>query len=86
MYKYVRHPMYFWLQALTLLTPVMSFDRLVYFLATTIFLIIALPWEEEKLILEFGDNYLRYRSNVPMIFPFIPIGLHPAPKVEAKKD
>jgi len=71
MYHYVRHPMYFWLQSVVLLTPHMPFDRLVYFAATTALLAVGLPFEERKLLREFGDEYAKYMQRTPMLFPSI---------------
>eukprot|EP00005_Dracoamoeba_jomungandri_P004016 CAMPEP_0174250520 /NCGR_PEP_ID=MMETSP0439-20130205/666_1 /TAXON_ID=0 /ORGANISM="Stereomyxa ramosa, Strain Chinc5" /LENGTH=66 /DNA_ID=CAMNT_0015330613 /DNA_START=773 /DNA_END=973 /DNA_ORIENTATION=+ len=50
----------------------MSWDRFVYFLATSIVLYIGLPYEEEKLIVEFGDAYKKYIDEVPSLNPLWP--------------
>ena len=36
----------------------------------TIYVIIGTFLEERKLILEFGDTYLKYQKEVPMLIPF----------------
>jgi protein-S-isoprenylcysteine O-methyltransferase Ste14 len=37
----------------------------------TIYVIIGTFLEERKLILEFGDTYLKYKQDVPMLIPFV---------------
>jgi len=69
MYRYVRHPMYCWLQLLCICSPYMTFDRLCYFLFTTLLLLIGLHFEERKLIREFGRAYVQYQRTTPMLFP-----------------
>lgn len=36
----------------------------------TIYIIIATRLEEKKLVLEFGDTYIKYQQEVPMFIPF----------------
>ena len=36
----------------------------------TIYIIIGTKLEEKKLLLEFGDSYIQYQKEVPMLFPF----------------
>jgi len=69
MYQWVRHPMYFWLQAVCVVTPYMTLDRFFYFLFTTALLSVGLKFEEQKLIREFGDQYRDYCKRTPMLFP-----------------
>jgi protein-S-isoprenylcysteine O-methyltransferase Ste14 len=37
----------------------------------TIYIIIGTLLEEKKLALEFGDSYIKYQHEVPMLIPFI---------------
>ena len=37
----------------------------------TIYIIIGTKLEENKLVLEFGDAYIKYKQEVPMLIPFI---------------
>ena len=69
MYRWVRHPMYAWLQALCIISPIMTFDRLCYFLFTTALLSVGLRFEEQKLLREFGAQYREYMKRTPMLFP-----------------
>ena len=68
-YRWVRHPMYFFLQCICVFTPYMTYDRLCYFLFTTALLCVGLRFEEQKLIREFGQEYVEYKKRVPMLFP-----------------
>jgi len=36
----------------------------------TIYIIMATRLEEKKLVLEFGDTYVKYQQEVPMFIPF----------------
>jgi protein-S-isoprenylcysteine O-methyltransferase Ste14 len=36
----------------------------------TAYVIIGTMLEERKLVLEFGDSYVRYQKEVPMLIPF----------------
>ena len=70
-YKFIRHP----IQAGTILgiwaTPQMSFGHLIFALIFTIYIFIGLYFEERDLIKTLGDDYISYKSRVPMIIPFI---------------
>jgi protein-S-isoprenylcysteine O-methyltransferase Ste14 len=65
----VRHPMYLatiiflWAQTTTLAH---IFVNIIF----TIYIIIGTKLEEKKLILEFGDEYIKYQQEVPMMVPF----------------
>lgn len=71
-YRLVRHPLYLgWLMA-TFGAARMTGDRLTFAIATTVYLFLAVPWEERSLVDAFGDDYLRYQRLVRWrIVPFI---------------
>lgn len=66
----VRHPMYFAL-IVYLWCGVFTVSDIIVNIVLTIYVIIGTILEEKKLILEFGDTYVKYQQEVPMLIPFI---------------
>jgi protein-S-isoprenylcysteine O-methyltransferase Ste14 len=68
-YKIVRHPLYVgWLFAFWM-TPVMTWAHLLFSIATTAYILLAIQFEERDLVREHGETYEEYRKSVPMLVP-----------------
>jgi protein-S-isoprenylcysteine O-methyltransferase Ste14 len=71
-YRWVRHPLYLgWMLAVFGVAH-MTGDRLAFAVLTSLYLIIAVPWEERSLRQSFGENYLDYMQRVRWrIIPYV---------------
>ena len=68
-YKICRHPIYFFSILFLLLRPSMDLFYLTFALSLVIYFYIGSIYEERKLLINFGDEYAKYREQVPRIFP-----------------
>lgn len=72
-HRFVRHPLYLgtilavW--GLFLIWPTIS--NLIAVVLLTAYVIVGIGFEEKKLINEFGEDYVRYKRDVPMLVPFV---------------
>ena len=70
-HKHVRHPLYFgtflFIWGLAVLVPYLNL--LLSNAIITIYTLVAIKYEEEKLVKEFGQDYINYQKTVPKIIP-----------------
>ena len=70
-HKYVRHPLYLgtfiFIWGLFLLLP--YFSLLIANTIITVYTLIGIELEEQKLVMEFGEEYKRYQVSVPKLIP-----------------
>jgi steroid 5-alpha reductase family enzyme len=70
-YKIVRHPIMLGFIIAFWATPHMTTGRLLFAAVTTVYILIAVKYLEEKdLRKQIGEDYQKYQENVPMIIPF----------------
>ena len=69
MYRLVRHPLYLFSLLFLWLSPSMSVNTFVFYVAITVYIFIGACFEERKLLREFGAGYAEYKSVTPMMIP-----------------
>lgn len=71
-YGFVRHPIYLGFILAFWAAPKMTMGHLLFSLATTAYILIAIQFEEHDLIAIFGDAYSNYRRHISMLIPMPP--------------
>jgi protein-S-isoprenylcysteine O-methyltransferase Ste14 len=69
LYRYVRHPLYFFGLLCLWLSPTLSANSFAVYLGLTVYIIAGSLFEERKLLREFGEAYREYKSVTPMMIP-----------------
>lgn len=71
LYKIVRHPLMLGFLIAFWAAPTMTIGHLLFTLVTTVYIIVAVKFLEEKdLRKSLGDKYVAYQQEVPMLIPF----------------
>jgi protein-S-isoprenylcysteine O-methyltransferase Ste14 len=71
LYHYLRHPLYLMGLVFIWLFPYMTCTIQVFNLALTLYILIGIFLEERKLRREFGQVYIDYAAETPMLIPFL---------------
>lgn len=73
-YRLVRHPLMLGLVIAFWAAPTMSLGRLVFAAGMTVYILIALQFEERDLVEAIGQAYVDYKARVPMLLPWPRLG------------
>lgn len=68
-YKFLRHPIMLGFIIAFWATPVMTVGHLLFAIATTAYILIAIQLEERDLVKYLGEQYKEYRRTTPMLIP-----------------
>jgi len=74
LYRFVRHPLYLFGLIFLWLTPLMTLNMLIVYIALTLYIFAGAWFEERKLLRQFGAAYADYRARTPMIVPGLRFG------------
>jgi protein-S-isoprenylcysteine O-methyltransferase Ste14 len=69
LYKFIRHPIMLGFLVAFWSTPRMTVGHLLFAAITTVYILIALQFEERDLKRSFGETYKEYRKRTPMFIP-----------------
>ncbi len=73
-YRFVRHPLYTFGLLILWLSPHVTMNAFIVYLALTVYILVGAMFEERKLLREFGQEYAAYRSSTPMLIPGLKFG------------
>ena len=73
MYRWVRHPLYFFSLIFLWFSPIMTLNQLTLYSGFSLYFYFGSILEERKLKSQFGEVYQQYQQQVPMLIPFTKI-------------
>lgn len=73
-YRFMRHPLYTFGLLILWLSPSVTVNSFVIYIALTIYIFVGAYFEERKLLREFGQEYAQYQSVTPMLIPGMKLG------------
>jgi len=71
LYRTIRHPMMLGLVVLFWSSPIMTVGHLLFAGLSTGYILVGIWFEERDLVVAFGERYVQYQKNVPMLLPRI---------------
>lgn len=69
LYRFVRHPLYTFSLLILWLSPRVTVNSFIVYLALSLYVLVGAFFEERKLLREFEKEYAKYRSITPMLVP-----------------
>lgn len=73
LYRVVRHPLMLGFIVAFWAAPTMTAGHLFFALVTTVYIVVGVQFEEHDLVNALGEPYERYRAQVPMLVPGLPM-------------
>lgn len=70
-YKYVRHPLLLGFIIAFWAAPTMTTGHLMFAVVTTLYMLVAIRFEEHDLVASYGQAYADYRRRVPKLIPLL---------------
>lgn len=70
LYRMIRHPLLAGWMIAFWVTPKMTYGHLLFAVGMTVYMLIAIPFEEKDLANTLGEEYERYRARTPMLIPW----------------